>query len=210
MPQRNDTSSKRADLRLGTAIVAQAQAGDRGAQRQLLEGSYDYVRRLLYRMVGRSTELDDLQQTVLMKIAHSLSSFRGDSAFSTWVGGICVHVVKDHLRAKRRAPTFVTEVALAQSPAGVATVPDPVDTAHDRQALSLVTRALDKLSANHRLVFVLCHVLGHSIEEAATMTHSACSTTRMRLYYARKAFARAVDSDDELQAQAASRASETP
>ena len=56
--------------------------------------------------------------------------------------------------------------------------------------------ALDKLSPVQRSVIVL-RVLGHSVDEIAKMTNSARSTTRLRLYYGRKAFARALGKESD-------------
>lgn len=61
-----------------------------------------------------------------------------------------------------------------------------------RERLKRTEAALDGLSPAQRVVFVLATVYGHSINEIAQLTRSARSTTRMRLYYGRKAFFKAM------------------
>jgi len=70
---------------------------------------------------------------------------------------------------------------------------DPIVALESRQELQRVLRVLQSLSYEQRLVFVLRAVYGHSIEEIATMTGAARSTTRLRLYYGRKKFFRAME-----------------
>ena len=178
-------------------MVERAAGGDRSAQEAVLEGQYDFVRRMLYRLVGAMDELDDLQKTVMMRIVTGLPRWRRDSALSTWVGGICVNVAKDHLRQRRVRAVEVDGEAAAQALEARSGAPDPCATAEAREQLRRCRHALDQLSANHRMAFVL-RTLGYSVDEIAQMTGSARSTTRLRLYYARKNFSRAIAAEPEL------------
>jgi DNA-directed RNA polymerase specialized sigma24 family protein len=63
--------------------------------------------------------------------------------------------------------------------------------------LRVAQAALDRLSPDHRMVLVLRLAFGFSIKEIAAMTEAAQSTTRLRLYYARRAFTRAIAGDAE-------------
>ncbi len=172
-------------------VVEKAAAGDRAAQEAVLEGTSTFVRRMLYKLIGRVDDLEDLQQTVLMRIVTGLPRWRRESALSTWVGGICVNVSRDYLRQRRTRSVELdgepAERALQNRPASS----DLQGEAEAREELRRCRSALDRLSVNHRTAFVL-KTLGHSVEEIAQMTGSATSTTRLRLYYARKAFTRAL------------------
>lgn len=168
-------------------LVGRAQAGDRSALQALLEANYDYIRKMLYRLVGTDSDLEDLQQTVLLRVATSLSHYRGDSAVTTWIGGICVHVARDHLRRKKTRSVVLPFADVEEHRNRVAGGSDAVDRMAARQGLDQLAAALQRLSVNHRTVFLLRAVYGHSIDEIAAMMKSAKSTTRLRLYYARKA-----------------------
>lgn len=168
-------------------LIASAAGGDRDAQQRLLESQYGFVRRMLYRLAGPN-DLDDLQQTVLLKLLTSLGSFRGRSAFSSWVAGICVNVCKDHWR--KRKVRSVMQPLEEEASADEGRQPE-ADAIH-RQRLRQVFSALEELSDNQRSALVLRMAYGHSIDEIATIMKAAKSTTRLRLYYAKKAFAKAM------------------
>jgi RNA polymerase sigma-70 factor (ECF subfamily) len=125
-----------------------------------------------------------------LRIVQSLPRYRAEGRLSHWVRGICVHVVRDHWRRQKVRQVITTspdvETLLAQQP-------DVGDRVEARRLLQLIQAALDTLSPAHRMVFVLKNVLGHSTEEIAELTQSAHSTTRMRLYYARRAMAKALE-----------------
>ncbi len=166
-----------------------AKAGDREALKALVEASYEPVRRMLFRFVGPGADLEDLTQMVLMRMLRGLPSYRGESAYSTWLGGICVHISRDYFRRRKVRTVVTSDDALDEHPSPA----QSVDLAlADQQRLADAHRALERLSPNHRTVFVLRVVLGHSVDEIATMMNAARSTTRLRLYYARRAFVRAM------------------
>jgi RNA polymerase sigma-70 factor (ECF subfamily) len=171
------------------ALIARAAAGDRTAQAKLIEEYYDFVRYMLFRLCGPGPDFEDLRQTVLVELLQSLPRFRGEAALTTFIARICVNVFRNHLRRARSRP-------LAPPPDDSADPVDPLHRLESRQALGGCVRVLDTLSPNHRLVFVLRNMLGYSIDEIAELMGSARSTTRLRLYYARKAFARALAEDE--------------
>ena len=153
----------------------------------VLEAAYDLARGMLLRMLGPSQDLDDLVQTTVLRVAESLPKLRSPEAFSTWAGGITVNLARDFVRGRPRArahvpyeESHVVEHGGAERDAAA------------RVQLRRTLQVLGGLSEAHRTVFVLRVVLGHSVEEIAAMTGSAHSTTRLRLYYARKHFAKLV------------------
>ena len=163
----------------------------------MLEGYYDFVRRMLYRLVGAMDELEDLQQTVMTRIITGLPRFRRESSMSTWVGGICVNVSKDYLR-QRRVRAGELDGEQSEKVLGSRASSEDLQRAIEaREQLLICNHALDQLSENHRVAFVL-RTLGHSVDEIAAMTRSAKSTTRLRLYYARKKFSRALAAEPEM------------
>ena len=166
--------------------IARARRGDKQALTTVLEHHYEQIHRMLVHLVGRSPDLDDLRQHVLLAIVQGLPKFRADSELSTWIGGICVNVAKTHFRTKRtRAERTIDD---GQPAIDDARGPDAAAQLESRAELAAVDRALATLSPDQRTAFVLATVYGHSIEEVATMMNAARSTTRLRLYYGRKKF----------------------
>ncbi len=78
------------------ALVGQAAAGDKKALETLVAGVQDMVFNLSLRMLGTFADAEDATQDILLKMITHLSSFRGDSAFSTWVFRIAVNHLKNY------------------------------------------------------------------------------------------------------------------
>jgi RNA polymerase sigma-70 factor, ECF subfamily len=90
------------------ALVARFQRGDEDAFDELVERH----RRRIYSLVCRlasPAEADDLAQDVFIAAYKALANFRGDSAFSTWIYRIAVHVCSHHLRKRRLDTTDLDE-----------------------------------------------------------------------------------------------------
>ncbi len=146
---------------------------------------------MLAHLVGRTADLDDLRQQVLLLIVQNLPKFRGDSALSSWIIGICVNVTRTYFRGKkRRNDRIVPEAENALEPASPN---DPVARLEQRQQLARSEAALATLSPDQRAAFILATVYGHTVDEIAAITGALRSTTRMRLRYGRKKFFRALE-----------------
>ena len=78
------------------ALVEQATAGDKKALEALAAGVQDMVFNLSLRMLGTFADAEDAAQDILLKMITHLSSFRGDSAFTTWVFRIAVNHLKNY------------------------------------------------------------------------------------------------------------------
>ena len=78
------------------ALVAQATAGDKKALQTLVAGVQDIVFNLSLRMLGTFADAEDATQDILLRMITHLSSFRGESAFTTWVFGIAVNHLRDY------------------------------------------------------------------------------------------------------------------
>ena len=78
------------------ALVDQATAGDKEALETLVSGIQDMVFNLSLRMLGTFADAEDATQDILLKMITHLSSFRGDSAFTTWVFCIAANHLKNY------------------------------------------------------------------------------------------------------------------
>ena len=181
-------------------LLARARSGDRDALSSILDQYYERIHRMLVHLAGRTPELDDLRQQVLLAVVRGIAGFRGDSELGTWIGGICVNVVRAHIRGKRTSRERTVDDG--QPAIDVTAGPDPAARIESRAELIAVERALAKLSTDQRAAFVLATVYGHSIEEIATIMKAARSTTRLRLYYGRKKFRAALAKEQGSDARA--------
>ncbi|MBN2498300.1 MAG: sigma-70 family RNA polymerase sigma factor [Deltaproteobacteria bacterium] len=143
--------------------------------------------RILCRILGPSQDLEDLVQTVFIKVHRSLGRFEGRSRFSTWLYRICVHVAMDHLRRKQRR----REIADLEA-AGPLVHPgaDPSEQAMHRQAVSRLQRALAKLKEAKRNVLILHDLMEVPADEIGRLLDIPVPTVRTRLFHARRELAR--------------------
>jgi len=114
--------------------VEPATLGDALARRRLVEATLPFVHRTMWRLVGPRGEIDDLVQQVYMRAFHSLSTFRGESAFTTWLGAICVNVARGR-KYDARVPVLddgplLVRVASAPEARGVGAVVAMNDEIH--------------------------------------------------------------------------------
>lgn len=79
-----------------SALIEQATAGDRAALEMVLTGVQDLVFNLSLRMLGTFHDAEDASQDILLKVMTHLSSFKGESSFTTWVFRIAVNHLKDY------------------------------------------------------------------------------------------------------------------
>ena len=159
-------------------LVARFQRGEEAAFDMLVERH----RRRIYSLVCRlasTGEADDLAQEVFIAAYKALSNFRGDSAFSTWLYRIAVHVCSHHLR-KRRLDT----AELDDQQQDGDREHDPERTAISSELQRQVRTAIEELPYKLRLVIVLRDLQGLSYEEIAQIVGCPIGTVRSRLHYA--------------------------
>jgi RNA polymerase sigma-70 factor, ECF subfamily len=164
-------------------LIARAAAGDREAFRQVYERHRQDVARLVYRMIGPRSDLEDVIQEVFVQVYKSLKDFRGQSKFSTWLHRVTVNVVLMHRRAARSRPVFAeppVEATLGSEDVG------PDEDAERRERMRAFGRLLDRLAEKKRLVFILHELEGVPPGEIARVVGAPVLTVRTRLFYARR------------------------
>ena len=131
------------------------------------------------RMVGDSVEAQELVQDVFVRAWERRESFRGESAFGTWLHRLAVNVVLERFRSdKRRDLRVMLQSDLSESSAQAAgqSSDDQLD----------IENSLARLPAGARVAFVLHHIEGYSYEEIAALTHLAPGTIRSHVFHARQ------------------------
>jgi RNA polymerase sigma-70 factor (ECF subfamily) len=166
--------------------LARAQAGDHSAFAQLYSLHKRRVYSLCLRMLGNVAEAEDLTQESFLQLHRKIATFRGDSAFSTWLHRLTINVVLMHLRRKGLNLISLDE-ALDPSPeSGPARsfgAPDPRLTGSiDRMTLE---RAVEDLPAGYRLIFILHDIEGYEHNEIATLLDCSIGNSKSQLHKAR-------------------------
>jgi RNA polymerase sigma-70 factor (ECF subfamily) len=165
-------------------LIARAVGGDTAAFRALYTRHRAEVARLVYRMIGGQSDLDDVVQEVFFQVFRSLKDFRGQAKFSTWLHRVTVNVVLMHRRAARSRPTYTEEQAQDLTPDEERTAPD--EDADRRERVRAFGRLLDRLADKKRIVFVLHELEGMAPAEIAKAVGAPVLTVRTRLFYARR------------------------
>lgn len=182
------------DREVDQQLVERAQRGEKAAFELLVAKYQRKLVRLLSRFIRDPTEVEDVAQEAFIKAYRALPSFRGDSAFYTWLYRIGINTAKNYLVALgRRAPT-VTETESPDSEGGEESgqVPDYNTPEHElmsRQIAETVNRAVDELPEELRTAITLRELEGMSYEEIATMMNCPIGTVRSRIFRAREAIA---------------------
>jgi RNA polymerase sigma-70 factor (ECF subfamily) len=158
------------------ALVAAAKLGDSEALRALYERHAVRVYAVVRRIAPDDSLADDWAQETWVRAFRGLSSFRGDSAFGTWVLRIAINSALHEARRVRRR--WYGEVALDPATAGVERPTEPV-------LRTRLERALAELPEGMRRILVLHDVEGYDHEEIATILGNRASTCRSQLFKAR-------------------------
>jgi len=166
--------------------IAKAQAGDAQAFEILYSLHKRRVYSLCLRMLGNVAEAEDLTQEAFLQLFRKIGTFRGDSAFSTWLHRLAVNVVLMHLR-KKGLPQISLEEALEPSqedgPRKDLGARDlTLSGSLDRVTLE---RAVENLPPGYRLVFVLHDVEGYEHNEIAGMLECSIGNSKSQLHKAR-------------------------
>jgi RNA polymerase sigma-70 factor, ECF subfamily len=178
------------------AYVTRAQRGDARAFEDIYRMHRRDVSRLAARLLGPRGDLEDVIQEVFIQVFRSLSTFRGDSRFSTWLHRVTVNVTLMHIRALRSRPQLGNE--LLHEPAAPED-DSPADGAARAERLRALYKILDTLSEKKRAVFILHDIEGIAAAQVAKMVESNVLTVRTRLFYARKEVYAAMAQDPTLE-----------
>lgn len=165
-------------------ILQEAANGSPTAFRKLFARHRTDVQRLVFRMMGARSDLDDVVQEVFIQVFRSLRDFRGQSKFSTWLHRVTVNVVLMQRRAAKSRPSYAEE-----APHDIVADDDqvlPDEDAARRERMRAFSRLLARLADKKRDVFVLHELEGMSPAEISEAVGAPVLTVRTRLFYARR------------------------
>jgi RNA polymerase sigma-70 factor, ECF subfamily len=156
--------------------VALAARGDVSAFERVYHAHLSRVHSLVRRMAG-GRDTDELTQDVFVRVWQKLGSFRGDSAFATWLHRLAVNVIIERFRTDtaRRKRLYDGEYALD-------TLAGP---SHSGDLSMDFDTALEKLPDGAREIFVLHDVEGYKHHEIASMLSISAGTSKAQLHRAR-------------------------
>jgi RNA polymerase sigma-70 factor (ECF subfamily) len=165
-----------------------AQQGDAAAFERLYRLHNRRVYSLCLRMVSNTAEAEDLTQEAFLQLFRKIATFRGESAFSTWLHRLSVNVVLMRLRKKSATETSLEEVTEPDEDSGGPRRdfggPDlRLSGSLDRVNLQ---RAVEQLPPGYKSVFVLHDVQGYEHNEIADIMGCSIGNSKSQLHKARK------------------------
>ena len=175
-------------------LVERAQRGDKRAFELLVEKYQRKLARLLSRLVRDPGEVEDVTQEAFIKAYRALPSFRGDSAFYTWLYRIGINTAKNYLVAMgRRAPTSTEidaeEAEGYESGEQLRDINTPESLLLTKEIGTTVNTAIESLPEELRSAIQLRELEGMSYEEIAKLMDCPIGTVRSRIFRAREAIA---------------------
>ena len=159
-------------------LVRRAQAGDQTAFRDLYRQLAGRVYALCLRLTGDAGAAEERTQDVFVRAWDKLRSFRGESAFSSWLHRLAVNVVMNERRTTFRREQRVTPMA----------APEVLERGRGEGTAGLnidLERAIAALPEGAREIFVLYDIEGYSHAEIAELTGLAEGTSKAQLFRAR-------------------------
>jgi len=175
-------------------LVERAQRGDKHAFELLVSKYQRKLGRLLSRFIRDSAEVEDVAQEAFIKAYRALPSFRGESAFYTWLYRIGINTAKNYLVAMgRRAPTtteFDSEEAESfEDGDQLRDVNTPEAELMTKQIANTVNETMLELPEELRMAITLREIEGLSYEDIATIMNCPIGTVRSRILRARETIA---------------------
>ena len=167
--------------------IRRAQQGDADAFERIYRLHSRRVYALCLRMVGNTAEAEDLTQEAFLQLFRKIGTFRGESAFSTWLHRLAVNVVLMRLRKKTISATSLDEQS--ESDEESSTPKKDVGTEDLRLSGSVdrvnLDRAVRQLSPGYRSIFVLHDVQGYEHNEIAAIMKCSIGNSKSQLHKAR-------------------------
>jgi RNA polymerase sigma-70 factor (ECF subfamily) len=178
MPVTAERSQSLSDLEL----ARRAASGDTAAFEKLYEQHHRRVYSLCLRMLGNTSQAEDMTQEAFLQVYKKIGSFRGDSAFTTWLHRLTVNQVLMHFRKRGVKLEHTSEEGDFTN-----VVETPIQSTRrismvDRLALE---KAISELPPGYRTVFVLHDVEGYEHEEIANLLKVSIGTSKSQLHKAR-------------------------
>jgi RNA polymerase sigma-70 factor (ECF subfamily) len=160
-------------------LAFKAASGNRYAFNLLVEEVYHDIYRLCYRYCGVREDAEDVTQEVFIKLGKGIGSFKGDSAFRTWLYRLAVNVIQDHFRKVKKTRKNIAFDESLELESGDESSEEVI---YKKQ----VVKAVDALPPKLKQVVVLVYAEDMSHSEVAKILGCSEGTVSWRIHEAKK------------------------
>ena len=179
-------NSDSATVPVDSEVVKRAQQGDSDAFATLFHAHKARIYSVCLRMTNNAAEAEDLTQDAFLQVFRKIATFRGDSAFSTWLHRIAVNTVLMHFRKKSLSQVSLDEPYSNTDGAKIrreyGTKDNRLAGCVDRVALA---SAIKELPHGYRTIFLLHEVEGYEHQEIAEMLGCSVGNSKSQLHKAK-------------------------
>jgi RNA polymerase sigma-70 factor (ECF subfamily) len=171
-------------------LVRIAVNGEEKAYMELMNRYKRKIEFIVFRIIGRKSEIEDLVQEIFTKAFTSLKTFKSEFAFSTWLYKIATNHCIDFLRKKRITTYSIDEEYEMDDSSITIEIPDwsriPDSEIMKNQRNELIRKAIDALPEHYRRVIILRHFEDRTYEEIARILKLPLGTVKVHIFRARE------------------------
>lgn len=170
-------------------IVRKAQAGDDGAFNEIVRAYRKRILGTIYRLIGRSEDVEDVGQEVFVRLYYSLEQLRAAEVFEPWLYRLTVNAAYDYLRKRRRnmsvrmADISEEQIVVADAVESGKRDLEETEQAEIREFLDVV---LGHVKEDDRVLLTLKEVEGLTLKEFAQIYDANENALKVRLFRARQ------------------------
>ena len=179
---------------IDSELIKKAKQGNHGAFNILTSKYYPRVYASIFSFIKSREDSEDLSQQTFIKVWQQLDSFRGDSAFFTWVYRIAINLAKNFVTSsgfkKQKINTSIEDTEI-----DISSFNDIESTVIHDESLEKINDYIDTLPESLKTAFVLREVEGKSYEDIAIITQTPIGTVRSRIFRARESIVEFIEKE---------------
>jgi len=177
-------------------LISKAQNGDEGAFKFLMTKYYPRVYASLFAFTKSREDSEDLTQLTFIKVWQKINSFRGDSAFFTWIYRIAINLAKNHFASSASKKDKVN-ISSDDLEIDIPSYENPEISLMHKQSLQNIQSYVKTLPESLKTAFTLREVDGKSYEEIPVITNTPIGTVRSRIFRARESIINYINGGNE-------------
>ncbi len=170
---------------IDSVLIEKAKNGNKGAFSILVNKYYPRVYATLFSFTKSKEDSEDLSQQTFIKVWQQLDSFRGDSAFFTWVYRIAINLAKNFVASSGYKKQKIN-TSIEQAEIDISSFKDIESAVIHKQSLKEIKNFINTLPESLKTAFTLREVEGRSYEDISVITDTPIGTVRSRIFRARE------------------------
>ena len=170
---------------IDSVLIEKAKNGNKGAFSILVNKYYPRVYATLFSFTKSKEDSEDLSQQTFLKVWQQLDSFRGDSAFFTWVYRIAINLAKNFVASSGYKKQKIN-TSIEQAEIDISSFDDIESAVIHKQSLKEIKNFINTLPESLKTAFTLREVEGRSYEDISVITDTPIGTVRSRIFRARE------------------------